>query len=128
MPSTPKRLATTANTTQVAEWVARGTYDVAIGASPSAIGPLYDRGLPVQPVIMKDVPPYLSGGFLGAMVRLKNPPHPNAATVLANWLVSKEGAEMLGRAVEISIARKDSTNDWVGAWQLPQPGVEYARA
>ena len=121
-----QEITLTANTTQVAEWVARGTYDVVLGASPSAIGPLYERGLPVQPVILKDVPPYLTGGFLGAMVRLKNPPHPNAATVLTNWLLSKEGAEMLGHALDFSITRSDSSNDWVGPWLVPQPGVEYA--
>jgi iron(III) transport system substrate-binding protein len=119
-----QEMATSANATQVAEWLARGTHDVAIGASPSAIAPLLARGLPIQAVPLAGAPLNMSGGFLGAMARLKNAPHPNAATVLTNWLLTRDGAEMLGRATDIAVTRNDATNDWMHPWQIPSPNGE----
>ncbi len=49
---------------------------------------------------------YVSMGN-GGPVAIKNPPHPNAAKVLINWLLSKEGQEIYSLAQGQATRRLD---------------------
>jgi ABC-type Fe3+ transport system substrate-binding protein len=85
----------TVNGHQIAEWVVRGRYPVALGFEDPElsdfqaqglgknIGPVPDSLLPVQQI---------STGF-GGVAFVDRAPHPNAAAVYINWLLSKEGQE-----------------------------------
>jgi len=81
--------------TQLANWVARGTYDIVIAATPGDIAPFVKQGLPVKPIFPKDGPQFLTGSS-SALKQPQNAnktpgPNPNAATVFINWYASKNG-------------------------------------
>lgn len=88
----------TTNSQQIAEWVVRGRYPISIGFDPSVlaqfkseglgknIAPLDDEVFEVQQVVP---------GF-GCVGLVDKAPHPNAAIVYLNWLMSKEGQEEWG--------------------------------
>ncbi len=59
----------------------------------------------------------------GNVALFNRAPHPNAAKVYINWLLSKEGQAIFARAVGYPSARLDVPNDNVPAWRIPQPNA-----
>ena len=55
---------------------------------------------------------YATGGA-GNVVALKNPSHPSAAKVFVNWLLSKEGQEIFGKAMGHATRRLDVDTAWL---------------
>jgi hypothetical protein len=49
-------------------------------------------------------------------------PHPNAAKVYINWLLSKEGQTINARATGYISNRLDVPTDHAAPWRVPQPG------
>ena len=97
--------------TQLANWVARGTYDIVIAATPGDIAPFVKQGLPVKPVFPKDGPQFLTGSS-SALKQPQNEnktpgPHPNAATVFINWYASKNGQISFTKAMHDISRRLD---------------------
>ncbi|HEX9880814.1 MAG TPA: extracellular solute-binding protein [Candidatus Binatia bacterium] len=72
------------------DWVASGKYELFIAARDTEVGDAMKKGLPIDLYRAPADEGYLSGGFghLGSMNRA---PHPNAARVFVNWMLSKEG-------------------------------------
>ncbi len=48
-------------------------------------------------------------------------PHPNAAKLYVNWLLSKEGATHLVKASKSPSTRADVPPEGVGSWAIPEP-------
>jgi ABC-type Fe3+ transport system substrate-binding protein len=44
---------------------------------------------------------------------IKNPPHPNAAKVFANWLLGRDGQEIFSRSMGIGSRRLDVDTKWL---------------
>ena len=109
---------------QVAEWAARGTYPIVLAAVQSMIERYRKEGFPLVRVFPKDGPGSLLGGF-STVAMLKNPPHPNAATLFLNWVTSKDGQEVVSRALLEPSRRVDVPTSLVPDYVLPQPGVKY---
>ena len=42
---------------------------------------------------------------------IKNPPHPNAAKVFANWLLGRDGQEIFGRSMGVGAGVSTSTRN-----------------
>jgi ABC-type Fe3+ transport system substrate-binding protein len=79
-------------TRQTAEWVVRGTYPIGIGTSFEQVKPFRDQGLG-QSITAFDAPlahPGRGAGY-GTVAMMDHAPHPNAAKVYVNWLLSKSG-------------------------------------
>ena len=111
---------------QLGTWIARGNYDILLHGNSEDIYRMLKENLPIVAVEMQDEPHgKLSGGWISAIVQMKDSPHPNAAVVFINWAASKEGAEMLGKATQYPVVRKDLSNDWVPDFIVPKPGVKY---
>ena len=109
---------------QVAEWVARGTYPIVLGAVQSMIEIFRKENFPIVRVFPEDGPGSLLGGF-STVAMIKDPPHPNAATLFLNWFTSKEGQQVYSRAVLEPSRRLDVPTSLVPDYVLPQPGVKY---
>jgi iron(III) transport system substrate-binding protein len=110
---------------QLGDWVAHGTYPVSIGLNASEYSRLKSDGLPVAYLPNPpEAPGYLSSGS-GYVGLLKNAPHPNAAKLFLNWLVSKEGQEAYNRAYGWPSARADLDDSWAVPETIPQPGLTY---
>ncbi len=104
------------------ESVARGKYPVAIAFSMSALGDLLQVGAPISPISTAE------GGALtpgaGTVSVVNKPPHPNAARLLVNWLLTREGLTAFAEAAGYIPARLDITPTWVHPALLPPAGAK----
>lgn len=76
-----------AGNTVMAQSMAAGSFDYAIPGQSSTTAPLIAKGAQ----IVETVPSKAVTGAYYNVASLRTAPHPNAAQVLANWLMSKEG-------------------------------------
>jgi iron(III) transport system substrate-binding protein len=72
------------------DWVASGKYYLYLFATANDVEEAQKKGLPVGVVYAPPEEGYISGGF-GHLGLVNKAPHPNAAKVFINWLLSKEG-------------------------------------
>ncbi len=102
------------------ESVARGKYPVGVGYSMSASGDLIKMGAPILPV------PTVEGGQVnsgsGIVSLVAGAPHPNAARVFVNWLLSQEGMKVWAEASGYIPVRRDITPTWVNPSLVPPQG------
>jgi len=109
----------------IGDWIAQGRYPV--GAwSGGNIDVARAQGLPVD----SNVRPLKEGAWMssawGAVGVLKKTPHPNAAKVYVNWVLSKAGQTAFQEIVTENSLRTDVPKDKVLAEGLaPQPGFNY---
>lgn len=91
---------------QQAEWVVRGKYPLAIGFNETQLVPFIKQGLGknVTPLEDKIIPLATS---LGSISLLKDAPHPNAARVYINWLLSRSTQARLCKNVDLNSRRID---------------------
>ena len=113
----------TADTRQLAEWVARGTYPIGIALYQASIEPMKAAGLPLERVYPSDGPGILTGGF-GSVMKIKDGPNPSAAAVFLNWWASRDAQEMYEGAVQEMSLRTDVSHK-VPDYIVPRAGVEY---
>ncbi|MBI4329978.1 MAG: extracellular solute-binding protein [Chloroflexi bacterium] len=107
----------------VADWLARGKYSVTFGARSDLLGPLKAAGAPVQEIIPRE------GTFInatGVTVSLQNRrPHPNAARVFVNWLLTQEGQTVYVKGYAFDSLREDVAPSSPDPRFARQAGKEY---
>ncbi len=108
---------------QLADWLARGTYPLSLGRE-SDVKYMKEQGFPVDVVSLADAPRALSAGN-GLVALINQAPHPNAARIFINWIASKEGLEILGRARGRPTTRNDIDESYAPPWEIPVPGMNY---
>jgi len=106
---------------QVGEALAKGKVAITIGVGYSQYEPFIKAGLPVKELPQPKEGLPSSNGF-GTVGLLKDPPHPNAAKVFLNWLLSKEGQELYGRVMRHATRRLD-----VDTKPMVEVGVQAAK-
>ena len=99
------------NLRQLGENVARGKSAISLGLSYYTYLPFIKAGLPVKPISNIKEGYYAASGS-GNVVLLKNPPHPNAAKVFLNWLLSTDGQTRLTKALGQPTRRLDVDTKW----------------
>lgn len=117
-------LGLTRDDRQLADWLARGKYPIAIGVNETDIAELQKLGVgaKVEPLGGKLAEAWrLSTGW-GAARLVNKAPHINAATVYVNWLLSKEGQAAWASTVSRPSRRIDVPRV---AGMSPEPGVDY---
>ncbi|HLY66845.1 MAG TPA: extracellular solute-binding protein [Chloroflexota bacterium] len=111
---------------QLAEWVLRGNYPIAIGISESQMSELERQGLDisqVQPISDTDkAAAGLSAGS-GAVGLINRAPHPNAAKLFANWLLTHDAQALYAKQTGFNVRRTDVAP--VSPRQVPEAGREY---
>jgi iron(III) transport system substrate-binding protein len=109
---------------QEVDAVGQGRYPVLIGTADFVAVARAKQGVPVaivDPRQLKegsDVSP-----ANGALALFNNAPHPNAAKIYINWLLSKEGQTVFVRANGYVSSRLDVPTDHAEPWRVPQPGA-----
>ncbi|MBI4288086.1 MAG: extracellular solute-binding protein [Chloroflexi bacterium] len=91
------------NVPDAARMLARGEGTIFAVGSTVTLGPMVAEGAPLKPVPMQD-------GIVGTNVTasvLKGGPHPNAAMLFMNWLLSKEGQDVAARSKNALSVRND---------------------
>ena len=107
------------------EWVAQGKYPILMGPSPRTAGQLQKRGLKFEFMPeFKDIGG-LTGSSSATVMRINKAPHPNAAAVFINWLLSKDGQTLWSRATDQMSLRLDVPKDHVPAYLTPAPKGKY---
>jgi iron(III) transport system substrate-binding protein len=89
-----QEVALTRDRRQLAEWVVRGRFPIGVGLSEPVLYQLQQQGVGsnVKPLGTSRTRGAYRLSSTNGVVRLINKaPHPNAATVFINWLLSKEG-------------------------------------
>jgi len=114
------------------DWLASGKFPISITSEAEDVDEAKRQGLPVD---VLDAHALKEGAGLeagGTMISLVNrAPHPNAAKVLINWFLSREGQMAIqstgpGEAGQNSL-REDIPKEHLPAWEQRQPGVKYLR-
>ena len=112
-------------TRQITDGLARGTYAISLGAEDGKIETLRKEGVPVSILEnLSDLYRETSSGF-GQIAIIEPAPHPNAAKVFVNWIASREGSEVLNRAIGTASTRNDIDESHLPPEIIPKPGVQY---
>jgi ABC-type Fe3+ transport system substrate-binding protein len=120
-----QKVVYTSDHQQLAEWIARGVYLIGLGSVDRNVEPLRQEGLPIGIVSsLADAPGYVTGGS-SVLKIVKDAPHPNGATVLFNWLASKEGQEIFSQSSGHPSRRIDVGTKGVPSHRIPIAGVDY---
>ena len=117
-------LTLTRDDRQLADWLARGKFPIAIGVNDTDIAELQKLGVgaKVEPLGGKLAEAWrLSTGW-GAARLVNKAPHINAATVYVNWLLSKEGQAAWASTVSRPSRRVDVPRV---AGMSPEAGIDY---
>ncbi len=120
-----QKLMITRERRQLTDWLARGTYPIAFGAQSSDVEQMRKEGFPLKEIYgFADMPPALTGSPW-LLTLMNKAPHPNAARIFVNWIVSKEGLEIYARAEGRAALRTDTDESFIPPEQVPKPGVDY---
>ena len=87
-----QKIAYSNNGRQEAEWVVRGQYPIGLAAGSQDLEQFWRQGLGKNvEVWMGEIKTVAGGPGFGAVALMDKAPHPNAAIVYLNWLLSREG-------------------------------------
>lgn len=107
----------------LSEWLAKGKNPILIGVKPDPIAEFEKAGAPVKEAVTSE------GGFLstgpGNVAIMNKAPHPNAAIIFLNWLLSKDGQLIYSKANLTQAARNDISTDHLDPFRLRVPGKKY---
>jgi len=108
------------------EWVARGKYAILLGVSDGVLEQLAQRGLKNFGLIpdFKDYGGAVTASF-GSLGLINRAPHPNAAIVLLNWVLTRDGQTAWSRAMGHPSRRVDVPTDHLPPHSIPKPSGRY---
>jgi iron(III) transport system substrate-binding protein len=104
--------------------VGQGRFPLLIGGSDALAEQRIKQGIPmaiVDPRTLRersDVSP-----ASGSVALFNRAPHPNAARVYLNWLLSKDGQTDYARGAGYVSSRLDVPTDHTFPWRVPEPGA-----
>ncbi|MGH7827176.1 MAG: ABC transporter substrate-binding protein [Candidatus Binatia bacterium] len=107
------------------EWVSQGKYAFLLAPSDGTLGQLLERGLKLGILTeFKDQGTYVTASFGSAML-LNKRPHPNAATVFLNWLLTQEGQTAWSKGMQHVSRRLDVPTDHLPPYMVPPPDAKF---
>jgi ABC-type Fe3+ transport system substrate-binding protein len=92
--------------------LAKGKVAVMIGLSYYSYLPFLKAGLPIKPLPALREGTYGTAGS-GNLAIIKTPAHPNSTKVFVNWLLGREGQEVVSRALGQATRRLDVDTRWL---------------
>jgi iron(III) transport system substrate-binding protein len=108
---------------QEVNMLGQGRYSLGIGFSDALAEQRAKQGVPVEIVDIRQLKEGSdTSPASGGLSIFNRPPHPNAAKVYINWLLSKEGQTLYARATGYISNRLDVPTDHAAPWRVPQPG------
>lgn len=119
-----KQLVLTRDERQSAEWIASGKYPLATGISDTETRTFANKGAPIGQIAHLKEGANLTCGW-GTANLFNRAPHPNAAKVYLNWLLSKDGQLAWQTQTNDNSARTDIAKDMVDPEKKVVKGVKY---
>lgn len=112
---------------QQVDWIVRGKYPIAMSLDYRFLTEFQRQGVglnvvPLAPDTAAGGGKRLSPGF-GCVMLINQAPHPNAAKVFVNWLLSRQGQDAYAQATGVNSRRVDAVSGREIA--RPKPGVKY---
>lgn len=87
---------------QAVQMLSRGELPLILMSADSTGAPFVNEGAPIKAVSWSEGSLAVAGG----LSVIKDAPHPNAAKVFANWILSEEGQRVFGEAAKYPMIRK----------------------
>lgn len=118
--------ALTTDDLELSNWVAHGEYAAGVGTSDFQALALKEQGVPLEffdPAMLQEGT-YLTAGWASVAV-MNRAPHPNAAKVYLNWLMSQDGQNAIVKASGYASRRSDVSTAGLRDGSIPKPGVQY---
>jgi iron(III) transport system substrate-binding protein len=107
------------------ESVAMGKYAFFLAPSSGVLEQLRPRGLKFEVLEeFKDIGGHMTASF-GSLGLMNRAPHPNAAAVFINWLLTKEGQLVWSKAVNAVSRRVDVPTDHLPKYAIPNSKTKY---
>jgi iron(III) transport system substrate-binding protein len=121
-----QKLILSRNDRQLLDWVTRGRYAIVISPSELATKELEAKGVHVELMGADEFKEgsYLTAAF-GSVALINRAPHPNAAKVYINWLLSREAQTAWAQASGYPSRRLDVPRDKVNPLSIPKQGRVY---
>lgn len=108
---------------QMTEWLSRGKISASIGSVPEIFEDFIRAGAPIKAIVPGEGT-YLHSS-VGALSLIQNAPHPNAARVFINWLLTQEGQTIASKAMGTQSARIDVPTEHLSPQYVRQAGAKY---
>jgi ABC-type Fe3+ transport system substrate-binding protein len=96
----------------LAESLAKGRVGIMVGLTYYTYLPFIKAGLPIKSLPAMKEGTYGTGGS-GNVAVIKTPAHPHATRLFVNWLLSREGQEVVSRALGQATRRLDVDTHWL---------------
>lgn len=109
------------------EWVAQGKFPIATTPRPEIFEEFRRAGAPLKIIQPQDKFYYTNTGT-GTVSLINQAPHPNAAKVFLNWLLSKEGQAIYARTTGIPSSRLDVSTEGAEPMRILDPSVTEVNA
>lgn len=107
------------------EWVAQGKYPLLLAHSDGVLAQLLQSGLKVGVLPeFKDYGTYITASF-GSASLINRAPHPNAAQLFMNWVLTKDGQTAWSKAMDHASRRVDVSTQHLPSYVIPKAGVKY---
>ena len=114
------------NYRQTAEWVVRGRYPIVVGSSRMHVQEFWAQGL-AKDVVTLPSEAEIMGSGTGHVGLIEGTPHPNAAKVYLNWLLSKNAQELYAKATSVNSRRTDLDPIHPDTFPKPELLTKYLR-
>lgn len=105
------------------EWLAHGKYPLLIGPKSDTFAEFYKAGAPIRVIDPKEGGILTSGS--GNVSFLSKKPHPYAAKLFMNWLLSREGQIVFSKATLVHSGRVDVPFDFLPEGKARDPKIKY---
>jgi ABC-type Fe3+ transport system substrate-binding protein len=109
---------------QMMDWLATGKYAVHLFAKGANLDQAIQQGLPVRELNSQKEAGSIGTGS-GHIGFFKNAPHPNAARIYINWMLSREGQLNWQQWTKDNSLRVDIPKDAVPKGNIPIEGKKY---
>lgn len=111
---------------QLGEWVAHGKYAAGIAMAAEIITEFVEVGAPVQPLLPEEGTYTVAGS--NAITLISRAPHPNAAKLYINWLLSKEGQTTYSKVFGVPSGRLDVPVEGLSRLIIPDAKQQYTKS
>ena len=111
---------------QASEWIASGKYPLGTGLDNSNVAEFTKKGAPIDQIANFTEGNYLSAAW-GTINFVDRSPHPNAAKIYINWVLSKEGQLAWQKHSGYNSARMDIPKDSVDSMNHIVKGLKYLK-
>jgi ABC-type glycerol-3-phosphate transport system substrate-binding protein len=104
---TTQRPVLTADLRQQIEWLVRGQYPIAIGVDQAGLEEFQRQGIGLNVLPLTGTESSLETPGFGTVGLINNAPHPNAARLFINWLLSRDGETIWAERTKRNSRRLD---------------------